>query len=263
MTDSLSVASLAGRSLRYDVRGASDAPVLMLSNSLGTDMRMWDPQMNDLVGRWRVVRYDTRGHGRSSVPPGPYSIMQLGNDVIDLLDHLDIDRAHFCGLSLGGLTGLYLAIASPDRIVSLAVCSAAARVGTVAIWDDRIALVRRVGMAGIAPSVLARWFTEEFRARCPDAVRSIEQQLLDTPVPGYAGCCEALRDCDLRPVAPDIRCPVLVLAGAHDPAIPIEDVRWLATQIPNAEYAELPTAHLSNVENPAAFTHRLSTFLAS
>jgi 3-oxoadipate enol-lactonase len=263
VTDSLSVASLAGRSLRYDVRGAPDAPVLVLSNSLGTDLRMWDPQINDLVGRWRVVRYDTRGHGRSSVPPGPYSLMQLGTDVIDLLDHLDIDRAHFCGLSLGGLTGLYLAVTSSDRILSLAVCNASAKIGTNATWNDRIALVRQVGMAGVAPSVMARWFTEEFRARCPDAVRSVERQFLDTPVPGYAGCCEALRDSDLRAVAPDIRCPVLIISGARDPAVPIEDVRWLASQIPNAEYAELPTAHLSNVENPAAFTHTLSSFLAS
>jgi 3-oxoadipate enol-lactonase len=189
--------------------------------------------------------------------------MQLGGDVIDLLDHLGIERAHFCGLSLGGLTGLHLAVAAPSRIVSLAVCNAAARLGTNAIWNDRIALVRRVGMAGIAASVMGRWFTEEFRATCPDTVRSIEQQLLSTPVAGYAACCETLRDSDLRSVVPDIRCPVLVLCGARDQAVPIEDARWLAAHIPNAEYAELPTAHLSNVENPAAFTRRLATFLAT
>jgi len=237
--------------------------VLVLSHSLGTDIRMSEPQINELAARWRVVRYDTRGHGQSSVPPAPYSITQLGGDVIDLLDHLDIERAHFCGLSLGGLTGLYLAVAAPSRIASLAVCSSAARLGTTAMWNDRIALVRRVGMTGIAASVMARWFTEEFRATNPDMVRSIEQQVLDTPVAGYAGCCEALRDSDLRSVVPDIRCPVLVLCGAHDPAVPIEDARWLAAHIPNAEYAELSTAHLSNVENPAAFTQRLSTFLAA
>ncbi len=175
---------------------------------------------------------------------------------------LDIDRAHFCGLSLGGLTGLYLAVASPDRVVKVAVCNAVARIGTVTGWDDRIARVQALGMRGIAPLVMARWFTEEFRVRCPQAVQSVEQQLVDTPLEGYLGCCDALRDGDLRPVVPEIRCPVLILAGSHDLAVPIEDARWLVRQIPNAEYAELPTAHLSNVEDPAAFTQRLSTFLA-
>jgi 3-oxoadipate enol-lactonase len=233
-----------------------------MAHSLGTDSGMWDPQVNELAARWRVVRYDARGHGRSSVPSGQYSIEQLGADVTDLLDHLDIDRVHFCGLSLGGLTGLYLAIASPNRVVSLVVCSAAARLGTIATWNERIARVREVGMGGIAASVMARWFTEEFRARCPQAVQTVERQLIDTPPEGYIGCCHALRDGDLRSVVHEIGCPVLVLAGARDLAVPVEDARWLAGQIPNAEYAELPTAHISNVENPTAFTQRLSTFLA-
>ena len=173
---------------------------------------------------------------------------------------LDIDRAHFCGLSLGGLTGLHLAIALPDRIVKFAVCNAAARLGTVTMWDEPIARVEELGMHGIARSVMARWLERNSCER-PQAVQSVEQQLVGTPQEGYLGCCDALRDGDLRPVVPEIRCPVLVLAGSHDLAVPIEDARRLVGQIPNAEYAELPTAHLSNVEDPAAFTQKLSTFL--
>jgi 3-oxoadipate enol-lactonase len=263
MPDTRSVADLGGRSVRYDVRGPPDAPVLLFSNSLGTDIRMWDGQVGELMARWRVVRYDTRGHGRSSVPKGPYTIAQLGADVVELLDYLDIERTHFCGLSLGGLTGLYLALTYPDRIDRLAVCNSAARLGTTVMWDERIAVVRRAGMQEIAASVMARWFTEEFRARAPDAVRSVELQFLDTPVEGYVGCCAALRDGDLRSVVPEIRSPVLAVAGARDPAVPVDDTRWLAEQIPNAEYAELPTAHLSNVENPTAFTKTLASFLGS
>jgi 3-oxoadipate enol-lactonase len=260
--DGPSIAVFGDRSVRYAVEGRAEAPVLVLSNSLGTNLHMWDRQVRELATRWRVVRYDTRGHGGSSVPAGPYTITQLGTDVVELLDFLGVDGAAVCGVSMGGLTALHLAMAAPDRFSTIAVCNAVARFGTTATWTDRIATVRRVGMQEIAPSVIARWFTEAFRARCPDAVREIELQLLQTPVAGYLACCEALRDADLRDGIPTVRSRALVLTGTYDPAVPTGDARWLAAHLPNARYVELPTAHLSNVETPAAFTEALSAFLA-
>lgn len=261
-SDRVSVAHLGDRSVRYDVRGQPDADVLVLSNSLGTDLGMWDDQVDALASRWRVVRYDTRGHGGSSVPPGPYTIAELATDVLQLLDYLRVRRAHVCGLSMGGLTGLYLGAAHPDRLLKVAVCSAPARFGTPATWDERIAAVRAGGLHAIAPSVLTRWFTEGFRARRPDVIQRIERQLLSTPAAGYIACCEALRDADLRDTVSSIRVRSLVLAASYDPAVPTTDARWLAEQLPQAVYSELPTAHLSNVEDPASFTSRLSAFLS-
>lgn len=262
-TDAPSVAGFGDRLVRYAVQGPTNAPVLVLSNSLGTNLHMWDQQVDELATRWRVVRYDTRGHGGSSVPPGPYSVTQLGADVVQLLDFLHVDQAAICGVSMGGLTALYLAMTAPDRFSTIAVCNAVARFGTTATWTDRIATVRRVGMEGIAPSVIARWFTEAFRARHPDVIHLIEQQLVDTSAAGYIACCEALRDADLREVIPTIRARSLVLTGTYDPAVPIDDARWIATHLQNAQFVELPTAHLSNVETPAAFTKALSTFLGA
>jgi 3-oxoadipate enol-lactonase len=250
--------------IEYDVTGPADAPALVFSNSLGTDHHLWDAQVAALVkgDRWRIVRYDTRGHGRSSVTPGPYTIAQLAEDVIHLFDHLGISRAHFCGLSLGGMTGLRLALDHPDRLVKLAVCSASARLGSAEMWDGRISAVREGGMAPMVPSILTRWFTEGFRTRNPDAVRRIEQQLLSTSPEGYAACCGALRDEDFRPLLPRVRTPTLIVAGTFDPAVPIADVRSLADHTPGAKFAELPTAHISNVEAFAAFNETISRFFA-
>ena len=248
--------------IEYHSEGPPDAPVLVLSHSLGTNLHMWRAQATDFKSHLRVVRYDTRGHGRSSVTPGPYTITQLAADVIALLDYLDIHVAHFCGLSLGGLTGLALARDHPDRVGKLVVCSASARLGDVAMWDGRIAAVRQGGMPGMVPSIVARWFTDGFRSRDPIAVQQIEQQLLSTSAEGYAGCCGALRDTDFRPLVPEIRTPTLVVAGTFDPAVPIQDVRWLGDHIPGARFTELPAAHLSNVEASAAFNETISNFLA-
>jgi 3-oxoadipate enol-lactonase len=261
-SDGPSVASFGDRSVRYTVQGRPDGPVLILSNSLGTNFHLWDRQVDELATRWRVVRYDTRGHGGSSAPAGPYTITQLGADVVQLLDFLGVEQAAICGVSLGGLTALHLAATAPDRFPTIAICNAIARFGTTATWAERIATVRRIGMEGIAPSVIARWFTEAFRARCPDVVKLIEQQLVETPAAGYIACCEALRDTDLHDVIPTIRARAMVLAGTYDPAVPVADARWIATHLQSAHFVELPTAHLSNVETPAAFTEALSTFLA-
>lgn len=262
-SDFAGVATFGGRAVYYRVQGPVEAPALLLSNSLGTDTRMWDAQIPQLASRWRVVRHDTRGHGRSSAPSGPYGVAQLASDVADLLDFLGVAQAHFCGMSLGGLIGLRLAQEQPARVLKLVVCSAAARMGTAAGWSERIAAVRRGGMQAVAGAVAARWFTEDFRARVPDAVRSIEQQLLGTSIDGYVACCAAVRDADLRAAVSTIHSPTLVLAGTHDPVVPTADVRWLAEHIPGARYAELPTAHLSNVECAAEFTDQVASFLAA
>jgi 3-oxoadipate enol-lactonase len=257
------VATLGGHDVYYRIDGPVDAPVLVLSNSLGTNLRMWDAQMSQLASRWRVLRHDMRGHGRSGVPRGPYTVAQLTADITDLLDFLGVGQVHFCGMSLGGLVGMCLAREEPGRISRLVVCSAAARMGTTAGWSERIAAVRAGGMQAVAGAVTARWFTEDFRTRAPDAVRSIEQQLLDTSTDGYVACCAAVRDADLRSTVSTIHSPTLVLAGTHDPVVPTADVRWLAEHIPGARYAELPTAHLSNVERAAEFTDQVSAFLAA
>jgi 3-oxoadipate enol-lactonase len=256
-----SVAEIGGYRIHYDVSGPANAPVLLLSNSLGTNYTMWDPQIPVLASRRRIVRYDTRGHGRSMVTPGPYSLAQLADDVAHLLGYLGISTVDYCGLSMGGLTGLQLALDHPALIRKLVVCSAAAKIGTAAMWDSRIAAVRASGTEPMAPSVMARWFTEEFRARQPAEVRRIEALLVATPAEGYAACCEAIRDADFRDAASAIRVPTLVLAGAVDPAVPTEEARWLANRIPNAQYSELPAAHLSNVEDAEGFTSHLSRFL--
>jgi 3-oxoadipate enol-lactonase len=258
----VATATIGRYRVQYDVQGAVELPVLVLSDSLGTNLHMWDAQAAGLKDRWRIVRYDTRGHGRSSVTPGPYSIDQLTDDVIALLDFLDIDAAHFCGLSLGGLTGLSLAHNHPERVHKLVVCSAAARLGSTEMWNGRIAAAKQSGVGEMAPSILSRWFTEDFRSREPTAVQQIEEQLRSTSGEGYAGCCGALRDADLRSSLAEIRTPTLVVAGTFDPAVPLADVRWLADHVPGAQFAELPTAHLSNVEASSAFNETISGFLA-
>ena len=257
------VAEIAGCRMRYEIRGPVDAPVLVLSNSLGTDLGLWDLQIGELITRHRVLRYDTRGHGRSSVTPGPYTLQRLARDVVDLLDALSIVRVDFCGLSLGGMIGLSLACDFPGRLRRLVVSDSAAQIGTQAGWNERIAAVNSGGMAAITASVLGRWFTDQFRARAPGQVQRIASQLAATPADGYAACCAAIRDADLRGAVPAIRVPTLVVVGRDDPAIPPSAGQWLAATIPGAQYCELPTAHLSNVEDPVAFTSALTRFLAA
>jgi 3-oxoadipate enol-lactonase len=175
----MAFANLRSVRLHYEVAGAEDAPVVLFSNSLGADLSMWNAQAERLSGRYRVLRYDTRGHGGSSLPTGPHNLAALAGDVIDLLDYLTIPVVSFCGLSLGGLTGLWLAQNAPKRVRRVVACSAAAKIGTQETWDTRIALVRREGMKAVVPGILERWFTAEFRAKVPEVVRAMEKVLLD------------------------------------------------------------------------------------
>lgn len=249
-------------SIHYRLEGPEDAPVLVMSNSLGTDHTMWDPQMPALLQRFRVLRYDTRGHGRSSIPKAPYQVDRLGKDVIALMDHLDIPRAMFCGLSMGGMTGMWLGVHAPERFSKLVLCNTAARIGTPQIWNDRIAIVRKSGMAAITPGGIQRWLTEAFIKANPAVVEKVSAMLLATNPEGYCLACGAVRDMDQRESVAAIRAPTLVIAGTYDVPTPAADGKVLADTIPDARYVELPAAHLSNVEVVADFTKELTGFLA-
>ena len=247
--------------IRYEVTGAEPAPTLVFSNSLGTDLAMWDPQAAALNRDFHIVRYDTRGHGQSSVTPGPYTIDQLADDVKALLDHLKLDRVYFCGLSMGGMTAMSLALRAPQRLHKIVLCSTAPKIGTAETWDTRIDTVCKGGMAAVVDGVLQRWYTSEFRSSAPQAIESTRQTLLKTSVEGYVACCAAVRDADMREAIAGIRVPTLVIVGSHDPVTTPADGSFMEQRIAGARYCELPAAHLSNIEAAAAFTNELSTFL--
>jgi 3-oxoadipate enol-lactonase len=236
--------------------------VLVFSNSLGTDFSMWDPQMEELGQRFSILRYDTRGHGKSSVTAGDYAIEQMGRDVLGLLDSLGLDRVHFCGLSVGGMIGIWLGIHAPSRLHRLVLCNTAARIGTKEMWNARIATVRKSGMKSVAAAVIERWFTPEFRASCWEKVAWTQQMIENSPPEGYAACCAAIRDMDQCEAVEQIKVPTLVIYGGNDSVIPPSDSHFLAEQIQGAVTVELAAAHLSNVEQPGLFTEAVSNFLS-
>ena len=250
-------------SLHYEIDGADDAPVLVLSNSLGTTLDMWLPQMPALVEQFRVLRYDTRGHGESEVTPGPYTIAQLGGDVLALLDHLKVPRAHFCGLSMGGMTGIWLGIHAPSRVDRLVLCNTSAAIGVPEMWNARIAQVRQGGMQSVIPAVLERWFTPDFLSHAPAQIERVKAMLANSSVEGYAANCAAVRDMDQRADLGRIAAPTLVIGGKHDKSTPPEHGELIAKSIPGARYVELNAAHLSNWEVAQAFTQQLQNFLLS
>jgi 3-oxoadipate enol-lactonase len=247
--------------LHYAIDGADHAPVLVLSNSLGTTLDMWLPQMPALIEHFRVLRYDTRGHGQSDVTPGPYSMAQLGGDVITLLDHLAIPRAHFCGLSMGGMTGIWLGIHQPTRIDRLVLCNTSAAIGVPEMWNARIAQVRQGGMDAVVATVLDRWFTPDFLSHAPAQVERVKAMLAKTSVDGYTANCAAVRDMDQRADLGRIASPTLVIGGKHDKSTPPEHGELIARSIPGARYVELNAAHLSNWEVAQAFTQQVLGFL--
>jgi 3-oxoadipate enol-lactonase len=246
--------------IRYELSGADDRPVVLFSNSLGTSFRMWDVQTAEFANRFRILRYDTRGHGETAVTPGPYSVEQLGRDVLRLLDAIGIARVHFCGLSLGGMIGMWMGVNASDRLDSLVLANTAARIGTTDGWNARIERIRQAGLAAAAPSILERWLSPEFRSREPETAATLEVMLAATPVEGYAGCCAALRDADLREAIGAIRLPVLVFGGAKDAATPPADTRSIAERIAGARYIEFDAAHLSNLEATVDFNAALDEF---
>jgi 3-oxoadipate enol-lactonase len=249
--------------IHYLLEGQSGSPVLMFSNSLGANYSMWDAQAREFHKKFRLLRYDTRGHGQSSATAGPYSIEQLAKDVVALLDHLDLDRVYFCGLSMGGMIGMWLAVNAPERLNQLVLCNTGAKIGTLDAWNARIEAVRKNGMKSIAPAVVERWFTPAFRQKSPEIISNTLKMIEEANPDGYSACCAAIRDCDYREQVTAIRTPTLVISGAHDPATPPADGRFLSQQIPGARYAELNAAHLSNIEAQDHFNQDLAAFLNS
>jgi 3-oxoadipate enol-lactonase len=244
------------------LEGPEDAPVLVLSNSLGTTLAMWDEQAPALSERFRLLRYDHRGHGGSPVPPGPYKIEDLGRDVLVLLDRLEVGRFSFCGLSIGGMVGMWLAGEAPERVERLVVCCTSARFAPDA-YDTRARTVRAEGLDAVADAVLERWFTPAFRTSRPDVVERARRMLLDTSAEGYAGCCEAVRDADLGGRLGTISVPTLVIAGADDPAAPPDQAELIRDSIPNASLEVIPdAAHLANIEQPEAITQAILDHLS-
>lgn len=255
--------TLIDASIHYRLDGPAAAPVLVLSNSLGTTLDMWEPQVAAFAARFRVLRYDTRGHGDSTAGPGPYSIAQLGGDVVRLLDHLGVKRAHLCGLSMGGITAMWLALHHPQRINRLVLCNTAAWIGPASNWTERVEQVRKDGMAPIAPAVVSRWLTPGYAASHPGQAEALQAMLRATPAGGYMANCIAVRDSDLRGEVAGIKAPTLVIAGGGDMPTPPADGRFLAASIPDSRYVELDAAHLSNQEQPAAFNAAVLEFLAA
>jgi 3-oxoadipate enol-lactonase len=244
------------------VDGPANAPVVVLSNSLGADLSMWEPQAVSLAQRFRVLRYDTRGHGGTGVTPGPYTIEQLGRDVILLLDALKTQRAHFCGLSLGGITGMWLAVNAAARIDRLVLANTAPKIYTADAWNARIDAVRKGGLEAIADRVLEGWLTRGFREREPETAARMRAMLVATPVDGYIAGCAAVRDTNLHLAIRAVRCPTLVIAGAQDKATTVADGRAMAEAIPGARCVEVDAAHISNIEAAERFTAELAGFLA-
>lgn len=250
-------ADLADIRLHYRFDGAPSAPVLVLSNSLGTDLRMWEPQMDALAQRFRVLRYDTRGHGQSGVAPGPYAIEGLARDVLALTEHLQIAQFDFCGLSMGGITGMWLGVHAPTGVRRMVLANTAARIAPPELWNARIEKVATSGMASISDAVLARWFTGPFLAREAATVAMMKAMIEATPAAGYIACCAAVRDIDQRDDVARIAAPTMVIAGTQDLATPPADSAFLAERIAGTRLVQLDAGHLSNIEQAPAFTAAL------
>ncbi|MGG5290675.1 3-oxoadipate enol-lactonase [Pseudomonas shirazensis] len=255
---------LADGVLNYQLDGPEGAPVLVLSNSLGTDLGMWDTQIPAWSEHFRVLRYDTRGHGGSLVTEGPYRIEQLGADVLALLDALDIRQAHFVGLSMGGLIGQWLGINAGERLLSLTLCNTAAKIGSDEVWNPRIEMVLKQGrqaMLDLRDASIARWFTADFAQTQPAQAQRITEMLAQTSPQGYAANCAAVRDADYREQLTAVKVPTLIVAGTADVVTTPEHGRFMQNAIAGAEFVEFPAAHLSNVEIGAPFTARVLDFL--
>jgi 3-oxoadipate enol-lactonase len=260
-TQAESFATIDGARIRYRLEGPAGAPFLVLSNSLGTNLEMWQPQMAALTKRFRVLRYDSRGHGLSEVTAGPYSVDRLARDVVAMLDQLKIDRAHFCGLSMGGMAGMWLGVHAPQRMDKLVLCNTAPRIGSADRWNARIDAVKKGGVAAVADMLMDLWFTPPFRAAAADAVLRMRTMLVATSAEGYVASCAAVRDMDQWAALSNLDRPTLIVTGKHDAVTPPADGRRMAEVIPGAKQVELDAAHISNVEAAEGFTAEVLAFL--
>ena len=240
--------------INYQTFGDAAKPALIFSNSLGTNFKMWQAQIDFFQQDFFVICYDTRGHGASSAPQGPYSIDQLGQDVVNLLDHLNVEKATFCGISMGGLTGQWLAIHRPERFNQVVVCNTAAKIGQEQAWNDRAALVREQGLQPIASTAASRWFTEPFIQSNATVVNNLQNDLAASSAEGYASCCEALAKADVREQLTDI-------TGQQDPITTVADAQFMVERIANSQLFEINASHISNVELPNEFNQAVKQFI--
>jgi 3-oxoadipate enol-lactonase len=245
----------------YRVDGAEDAPPLVLSNSLGSTSEMWDPQVPALSERFRLIRYEHRGHGDAPVPPEPYDLDDLGGDVVALLDRLGIERTDFCGLSLGGMVGMWLGINAPERIRRLVLLCTSPMLSREHDWALRGRTVREQGTGAVAEAVVERWFTPRYAEEHPDTVARMRAMVTETPATGYAGCCGAIERMDLVPELGSIRAPTLVVAGTEDPATPPPHAEVIAEHIPDCRMELVPAAHLASWERPDEVTRLILSHL--
>jgi len=252
-----------GCPIHVEVEGRDGAPALMLSNSLGTNLHMWDEQAGEFAKHFRLIRYDRRGHGKSGSPPGPYSMERFGRDVLAVLDALNIEKTNWCGLSMGGMVGQWLGANAPARIDKLILSNTNYYYADKGPWADRIKFVRDKGLAQLVDPNMERWFTKEFRARAPQTMARMKEMFLATNPAGYIASCEAIRDMDFRASNPRVSAPTLVIVGTQDPATPPAAGEAIAQQIKGAKLAALDAAHISNMEQPELYTETVIDFLQS
>lgn len=259
----LDTAEIGGCRVAFRFDGPAEAPVVVLSNSLSSNLAMWDDQIAALTRHYRVLRYDQRGHGQSAVMPGPYSFDVLADDVHGLVRHLGIESVHFVGLSMGGMTGQALAVRHPEIVKTLVLCDTSAHMPPPDMWDERIALAREGGMAATSDATLGRWFTAPFHAARPDAIERVRQMIETTPVEGFAGCCMAIRDMNQIADLPGIAAPTFVIVGAEDPSTPVSAAELIHQRISGSELVVIEdAAHLSNIEKADEFNTLLLDFLS-
>lgn len=255
---------VAGARIAWEARGPDNAPTVVFSHSLGADSWMWAPQAEALAGEYRVVLVDTRGHGKSDAPPGPYSVEILARDVLAAADAAGAARFHMCGLSMGGHIGLWIASHRQQRLASLVACNTAARLSTPQAWGERIEAVRAGGMDSVRAAVIDKWFAPGFAAAYPERFDDAHRVFSALSAEGYGACCEALAASDLTEIVPGTTVPTLVIGGGHDVATPPAQAQWLHDMIPGSELEIFDdAAHLSNLDVPHAFTARLRSFLAA
>jgi 3-oxoadipate enol-lactonase len=255
------VVDVDGCPLYVRVDGHETAPALMLCNSLGTDLHLWDPQTPEWAKSFRVVRYDRRGHGRSGLGHAPRIMDTLGRDALAIMDALGLDKVHWCGLSMGGMVGQWLGANAPERINKLILSNTSAYFADKQRWNDRIKAIREGGLDAVAYGIMNIWFSADFRARAPETVAHMRAMLCEMPIEGYIASCESVRDMDLRPLLPKITAPTLIVAGSHDQSTPLPMAEFLRDNIKDATFRVMDTAHIANVEQPSVYTDMVLKFL--
>jgi len=250
-----------GCPIHYEVEGAQDKPVLMFCNSLGATLHMWDGQMPAVTKHFRVLRYDRRGHGKSGVPAGPYTMEMLGRDALAVLDAAAVERTNWCGLSMGGMVGMWLGANAPHRVNKLILSNTAAYFENKQIWNDRIAVVKEKGLTAVVQGTIERWFTAAFREREPQKVKAIAEMFLATKPEGYIACGQAVRDMDHREIIKMIKAPTMIIAGKQDAGTTVEMAEYLRNNIPGASMTLFDAAHIANIECGDSYTDAVLGFL--